>query len=440
MRNLFILILTFFTFIAGANTVTIKGTAGTYYHGQKLYLTQLQETFLGSKQTVAETEISLTGQFSVTLDCNAIQSVEFISAFVTFPFKIEAGATYTIELKNPSENEFVSIANTTVKEVLFYDLPTSDINYKIIDFNNTLDSLLDAELADFNPRSYTLQLAVFHQKFDNEPDYFRQYAQSAIASQLLNFERDKKLFFQNYILHNTLSLSISESTILLGKFYADAIENLIRFEANEVRGKIKAADGKAFYGMFQKWDFTPTPFLRDFAALSNAYNAYHDRFYTKSDLVELLKELRPLLTDPTVLIALDAIETELGLNFKSVLKPMVDKLDVDSKKKMIVLCFYSTKSEISIREMNELERLIQGQKLPIQIVKYCTDCTEYELNSDLGFALSKDPMVFSNLRLYSLPKFTLIDSKANILQEWLEPPSHGAERQLKMHLNLLGQP
>jgi hypothetical protein len=441
MRNYISLILTFFALTSAfAKPVTISGTAGTYYHGQKLYLTQLHETFLSSKSIVSQTKISLTGQFSISVECDDIESIELISAFVTFPFRIQSGANYTIELQNPNEKEYVSIANTMVKEVLFFDLPESDINHKIIDFNNTLDSLVDAELTNFNPRSYTLQLAVFHQKFDNAPDYFRHYAQSAIASQLLNFERDKKLFFQNYILHNPLNLKVSESTILLSKFYENAIQKLLRFEKEADKAKIRNADAVAYFNMFKKWDFTPTPFLRDFAALSNAYNAYHDKFYTKQDLIILLENLKPLLSDKSVIQALEAIENEMGLHFKEVLKPMVDKIEIDQSKKIIALCFYSLESEISRRELTELEAMITTQKLPVQIVKYCTDCSASDLTSDMEMALDKDPMVFEKLRLFSLPKFTLVDRNANILTEWLEPPSHGAERQIKTILNRIDRP
>jgi hypothetical protein len=441
MRNFFSLILISFAFTAAfAKPVTINGTAGTFFHGQKLYLTQLNETFLSSKKTIAETNVSLTGQFSITVDCENIESVEIISAFVTFPFRIQSGANYTIELQNPAEKEYVSLANTTVKEVLFYDLPTSDINYKIIDFNNTLDSLLNSELENFNAKSYTLQLAVFHQKFDNKPQYLRHYTQSAIASQLLNFERDKKLFFQNYILHNTLDLKVSESTILLSKFYEGAIKKLLRFENEENKLKIRNAEATAYYNMFKKWDFTPTDFLRDFAAITNAYTAYHNKFYSKDDLIELLKNLKPLLSNKSVLQVLDAIEIEMGLRFEDVLKPMVAKLDVDPNKKLIALCFYSLESEISRREITEFEHLINSQKLPIQIIKYCTDCNTSDLNKEIDYALEKDPMIFENLRLFSLPKFTLIDKEAHILAEWLEPPSHGAERQIKVILNGLDRP
>lgn len=441
MKNILSLIL--LLFVCGAlfaKPVTITGTAGTFYHGQKLYVTQLEETFLSSKKTIAETKVSLTGQFSITVDCQDIESVQIISAFVTFPFRIQAGANYTIELPNPSEKEYVSIANTAIKEVLFFDLPENDINYQIIDFNTTLDSLLNAELENFNAKSYTLQLAVFHQQFDAKPKYLRHYAQSAIASQLLNFERDKKLFFKNYIQHNALNLKVSESTVLLSKFYEGAIQKLLRFESVENQQKIRNADATAYFNMFKKWDFTPSPFLRDFAALSNAYTAYHSKFYSKAELIALLSDLKPLLSTASVILALEAIENEMGLHFNTVLKPLVNQLEVKPENKIIALCFYSLESEISLREMAELESLITTEKLPVEVVKYCTDCSTSDLGSNIHTALEKDPMVFENLRLYSLPKFTLVDKNANILTEWLEPPSHGGERQIKAILNRLGRP
>lgn len=439
-KTLSLLFLLFACASAIAKPVTISGTAGTYYHGQNLYVTQLEETFLSSKKTIAETTISLTGQFTITVDCQDIEAIQLISAFVTFPFRIQAGANYTIELPNPTEKEYVSISNTTVKEVLFFELPKDDINFQIIDFNYTFDSLLNAELENFNAKSYALQLAVFHQKFDSKPTYFRHFAQSAIASQLLNFERDKKLFFQNYMLHNTLDLKVSESTLLLSKFYEGAIQKLLRFENEANKQKILNADAQAYYNMFMKWDFTPTPFLRDFAALSNAYSAYHSKFYSKNDLILLLSNLKPLLSDPSVIKALEAIENEMGLHFNSVLKPMVNKLSVKPENKIIALCFYSLESEISLREMAELESMITMEKLPVEIVKYCTDCSTSDLGKSINYALEKDPMVFENLRLYSLPKFTLVDKNANILTEWLEPPSHGGEKQIKAILNQLGRP
>ena len=435
MRLLSIFILSIIApFFARAESVTINGTAGTFFHGQKIYLTSINETLLGSKSLLAETQVSLTGDFSFTTESSSILSVELISAFVTYPFKIQPGGQYTIQLDNPRANEYISVANTAVKEVLFYNLEANDINRKIINFNLRLDSLLDAELVNFNPRSYTLQLGLFYDKFEKEDAYFKQYAQSAIASQMLNFSKDKNIFFQSFIKDKNLTLEISESCNLLSNFYNDALSKLLRFESSASKEKILNGDATAFYSVFRKWDFTPTPFLRDFAAVYNAYSGMHNKIFTQAQLIELLRDLKPMLVNKEAITVVNAIEKELGLRYENVIQPLVNKVNIDFSKKALILCFYSLESEISRREMVELEGLIKNENLPLQVVKYCTDC-----NTSLGNGnenpLAMDPLLFDSLRLYSLPKFTMVSLKGEVLKEWLEPPSHGAEQQIKQILS-----
>lgn len=435
MRFLSIFILSIFAPIfALAESVTITGTAGTFFHGQKIYLTAVNEALLGSKSLIAETQVGITGDFSFTTESNSILSVEIISAFVTYPFKIQPGGTYTIQLDNPKTNEYISVANTAVKEVLFFNLGANDINRKIINFNLRLDSLLDSELANFNPRSYTLQLGLLYDNYENEESFFKQYAQSAIASQMLNFSKDKNVFFQSFIKNKNLSTDVSESCNLLSKFYEDALSNLLRFESASSKEKILDADASAYYTLFKKWDFTPTPFLRDFAAVYNAYTGMHNKIYTQAQLIDLLANLKPMLADKEAIQIVNAIEKELGLRYEKVIQPMVNNVKIDFTKKALVLCFYSMDSEISRREMVELEGLIKNENLPLQVVKYCTDCST-NLSKGNEIPLAMDPLLFDSLRLYSLPKFTLVTLKGELLKEFLEPPSHGAEQQIKQILS-----
>lgn len=424
-----------------AENVSISGNAGTFYHGQNIYLMQVDEALLGSKTLLAKTQVDLTGSFSFSVENNSIKSVEILSAFISFPFKIEANANYKIELKNPGENEYVTVASNTIKDVLFYGLKPSDVNAEVIIFNTTLDSLIDAELANFNASRYSKSLKNLYTIYSYKPAYIKEYAQSAIAMQILNFSSDKKAFFKNYIDGKNFNLDNAESVNLLNKFYGNALDNLLRFENAENKKKINNANPKAFYALFESWDFCNTPTLLNFAAISNAYSIFINGDYTKDEFLNLLDFIETKNLSQKLKQITQAIKTDLGINFEPVLQDLIAGIEVDYSKKALVLCFYSSISDIAIRELNELKTIASKSNMPLQIVKICSDCGSNSAgisNSDIN--IEKDPIVFDSLRLYSLPKFSLMSTEKTLIKEWLEPPSHGAEKQIMTILTRRDRP
>lgn len=198
------------------------------YIGEKVEIYGIEDYFSMKEKLIGTTEVKLDSNFTISFFNTKIQKIIIKSKNNKGFLFVQPNANYDIFMPGRNKyDEYRPLGNDV--EIGFYDLPETDINYKILSFDKWVNNFLGTYFHTKNLKQ---------EEFQNKLDTFRLNVSKAYID-------DSSLFFQTYV-----------------RFSMAELDDI------QIRGS---------YNRFQKYDF----YLRTYPVVyeSELYMSYVDNFY-----------------------------------------------------------------------------------------------------------------------------------------------------------------
>jgi hypothetical protein len=408
---------------------------------------------------------------------------------------VEAGKNYSVDIPAILASEQVTF-DKTVLELVFIDLPQSDINYGIRRFNSDYRSFIDDHYYDFAVGEFkgseTFKSSLGEKKaatdiyrsgdqpqgfsdqkmplgdFNNWVELFELYVDSNYTQYLEHpYFRDHKNF---RISELELISGVRPFVVYEENFFSKKVQythpsyfSLFRILYANVFEKVKESDTKDWIRMAINSEKSPQSlefvfkndslfFNEDIRTLAMIYNLRENYFsteYSKASIEILLenivtKDRRPLVAQ----IASNTLKTlkmgRQGWNIEN-FKVVDAKKEIwnyeDNKGGYTYFVFFTTWSTSALKELLVLEKIASDYKDFVRIVAVCMDdsFTEFEKyvkthpKQEFTFLFgTADPQMKRIFNVRSIPHVVMIAPDSNFMFDYTRKPSEGVQKEFEM--------
>ena len=453
MRILIILLFIFQVSIIVANSkkdsISIKGV-GSYYKNSSIELLIIDD-YITHKEVVLQTKmIDSTGYFEFRFKNIPTQKIVLRSKKNSSFLYVQPGGNYLITLPEKNVYEEKNVNGNHV-DVIFYQLDSADINYKILKF----DRWVEKELGEF-----------YHLKKIKSIEYEKKYNELKKKADNL-VKKDTNLFFVYHVKFSLAEMDDLEavSSNLRIQNYSkwfhkipfyyknDAYmnyfnvfyENLLIYLKNSVKDNLyssvinrspslamKALDEEATLKNIQ---------VREMALLQLMYEQCYEKRYPKTNLIFMLDSIR--LRSKFIehrKIAANIIErvTELSIGSKfpdfnlfSQLGDTISNASLEGKH--VYLHFFDPNDENCLKELQPLAKLHNTYNeyihfVSIQVLK--TGSEEHNLKLPWPtISLSEQDNFIKSSKIKMFPTYILLDATGNIVANPALKPVPNSEYQ-----------
>lgn len=453
MRILFILSFILQVSIIVANSkkdsISIKGV-GSYYKNSSIELLLIDD-HITHKEIILQTKmIDSTGYFEFRFKNIPTQKIVLRSKKNSSFLFVQPGGNYLITLPEKNVYEEKNINGNHV-DVIFYQLDSADINYKILKF----DRWVEKELGEF-----------YHLKKVKSTEYEKKYNDLKKKADLL-VKKDTNLFFVYHVKFTLAEMDDLEavSSNLRIQNYAkwfhkipcfyknDAYmnyfnvfyENLLIYLKNSVKDNlytsvINRSPSLAMKALEEEATLKNVQ-VREMALLQLIYEQCYEKRYPKTNLIFMLDSIR--LRSKFIehrKIAFNIIErvTELSVGSKfpdfKLFSQLGDTISNDNMEgKHVYLHFFDPNNENCLLELQPLVKLHNTYKeyihfVSIQIMKTGSE----EQNLKLPWptiSLSEQDNFIKSAKIKVLPAYILLDATGNIVANPALKPVPNSEYQ-----------
>jgi hypothetical protein len=436
MRKIISLIFLFFAVHSVAltqSTVTISGYAPAYV-GKQIEINQIEDYLSLIESPIISTTVQKDSTFKLTFSCTEMQKVSLKVHQNKSTLYIQPAGNY--ELFVPEKDDYNPYnPNGNKIEITFLNLDSTDINYKILQFQRWQDEYIGEYyyLKNVKPIEFSKKIDAFKQLVSTyyQKDtsvFFKTYVKFTVAG-LDNIQfavqRNRYEKYDFYIKNEPVSYNNDAYMNYIATFY----EKMMPRFSMEVNNRV-------YLGLLKS---SPTLIMR---ALGNEFTLKNIRlreiimvkclaeeFYS-SDLPQtnILTVLDSVANSPLFksngIIAKNLIArlTELVSGGKApdfALKNSINEQKTlnDYKKKYTYIHFFNPESAASIIELEPLFKLYEGYKDHVNFItiypekEYATDIKETKLKSIVWdkFAVTNNHRMLSNYKITQYPSYVLID-------------------------------
>jgi peroxiredoxin len=459
--NAFILIFCVFHVTVSAQQVQISGMAPDY-SDQQVFVYTPADPLSGKRMLLHHTRADAEGNFRLEFEQQEIKPVEIYINHVAGSMFAEPGKRYRVFFPPLDEEQVRSFGGTARVELVFADLPDTDLNIQISNLNYEIDSFLVANVAMLGSRNFKALFSGFEEKlrrrYDaNRGDFMSQYLNATLGITAYGSKvYTRKDFFERYI--QPAPKSDHPAWIEMNTFYFQQYFN--RFGANYGPDLIRNAlgtenSGEALLGMLRKDEQLQNDTLRQVIAVHALSEAFYSDYpasgvksalafladsgisgFIKSAAANTLDELTALAPGSTApdFTFLDQHNEAVSLS--------------DFRGKYVYLEFMAEWCTECPREQSLIPAVLSEYREIVQPVTVMVDSERQSyrdyvaryphydwplLLDETGF-LSRD-----QYRLRSLPVYFLIDPEGNFVKSPARAPSNGIVEDLYPVLQKLNE-
>ncbi len=437
--SLLLLILNVFLVSSTVAQMQVKGIAAEYAKS-KITLSSISD-FISNKETqLASDTINEKGYFNLIVSAAQIKNLglESIQKYIlrinnSYSYLyLENRKYYIVEFPAP---EYQASTNNEV-ELTFFDLDSTDINYKILGFQ----AWMDTYLSDIY---YTKEAD--HAEFIKKIQLFKQETADAYSQDtsvfLLNFIKysigqtiDNIAFLGAPSLIDKYNFYFSNNPILYQNdaymdyfkgFYKRYLYQLAGNNATEFYNAVASSDLPFADSILKREPFFKNPELRELVLLNILREEYYSNYLPKSGTLQLLQQLqKQSLYNNIKKIAFSLYiqfnELNIGSKFPDIIlskNDINDKLSKLKGKYIYVHC-YNPNNKENISELKSLKKLQEkyGQKISF-ITLYSKNeipfTTAEQRNLELitwpKYGFEETDEIWEQLQVKTFPYYLLID-------------------------------
>ena len=439
MRHLFFLLTLIFASSLNAQTTTISGLAPAYV-GKSIEVYTIADYFSFKENLLASSTVSEDSTFSFTFNTSSTKKVIIRSNNNHGFLYIQPNGKYNIFL--PEKNAYDPYRPTGNNvEIGFFDLDSSDINYKILGFQRWLDDFTGKTyfLKSRNATEYVDRLDRFKNNVEkaykaDTTTFFKTYVRYSIAG-LDNVshaaERNRFEKHDFYIKYSPVSYENDAYMQYIRDFYQKMIPRLNGEVNNKVYAGVLKSSPTAIMKALGK-DYTLINLrIREMIMLNALAETYHKGEFPQTNILQILdsvserslfkangiiaKNLRDRLTELTPgMPAPDFVLTQTGMKTKTLLA---------YNKKYLYIHFADPNNSKSINQVVLLKALYEKYSEHVEFVTVYKDGNDLDSNGvsilescdwDV-YALSTGNSMWNRYRINAYPQYILIDPTGHIV-------------------------
>lgn len=435
-RFSFTIILIFFFIVAKSQEVTVIEGFAPNYVGQKMALYEIEDYLSLKESKIADAEVKPDSTFNLTFYSSETRKLKLYAGKDFLDLYIQPGSEYDLYIKG--KNDY-NANNPNGNELTFFfgGLDSTDINYKVITFDN--------EVLEFLKKNYSYKSKSnvnFVEKLDAFKDrisskyqsdtctYFKVYVKFAIASlDNLSFKGNRNRYekYDFYIKPETVWYNNDRYMEYILNYYEK-----YAFELNEklnqefYQGVVSSSPTMLINSLGKDYALDNVR-LRELIIIKMLSDVYNDKEYPQTNIIKVLDSLsNHAIFKQNKVIARNIKDrlTDLvsGGKAPSLNLKMRDSLIslTDYKGKHLYLTFIKEGSEKSEKDFKLLKALYKKYNSDIEFFSivltdnesYLNDPSSYALKHDVSWGLvtvDESNSVLKKYKAVNFPYYVLID-------------------------------
>jgi hypothetical protein len=436
-----ILLLIFFNYFPVFNqvkndSIQIRGV-GSYYKNEEIGLYVIEDYITGKEKCILQSSVDSVGFFKFNIARLSTQKLIIKSKKNKAWLYVQPGGNYLVTFPELNESDTKNPKGNQV-DLVFYQLDSMDINYKILGFQNWVDN----ELSQF-----------YHLKKQNPAEYELRYNKMKKRSASLH-QKDTSLFFRYFINFSfaemddletvsakTRQQKYAENLVKFPVYYSNEAYmnyfnlfygNLTSFLSNSVKDKLYDAvayrsPSLAMVALGEEPELKNIQ-IRELSLIKLFYDQFYEKRYPKSNLIIMLDSIRQFSKfQKHRLIAGNVLDriTDLTvgsrfIDFSLVYSNQIDTLTNQKLEgKHIYIHFFDPSIPESNKEIQPLMNLYETYKEYIQFVTVVVQTkdkktTHPKLPWSVVELTEKDEFI-KQCKINSFPCYILIDAAGYIV-------------------------
>lgn len=412
--------------------VVIKGTAPAY-PGKKIEIYKILDYLSYKDSLIASTSVLQDSTFELKFDCTKIEKIVLKAHKNQGVLYIQPNAEYNVTVPDRDPyNAYRPFGNQI--EIGFFDLGKTDINYKILEFNQWKNNFLavNFSLKSTKTREFSDSLDVFKKSVQTyyESDtssFFKTYVRYSIAAiDDINFFGSRSHYekFEFYLKDFPVAYENEMYMKYFSIFYKNSIGRFpMTLNTKVYKSVIRSSPSSLLSAMGEEYSLKNLR-IRELAMIQTLSEIYYDKNFPKTNVLSILDSISSFsLFKAHASIARNILERLTALtpgtkapNFNLGIKDSISLNNFQNK--FIYIQFIDPSSVESMKEFELLRPMYLKYK------KYFEFITVYDstvnVSKEQRNYLSKLPWmitpvgslndVFAKYQIKSFPQYVLIDN------------------------------
>ncbi len=423
--------------------VVIKGR--TNYKTDFIDVYDVSDYITNTERKLLTISVDSNGLFSFNLQVNDIKKIILRDKKRFSWMYVQPKAKYFIQLPNdPASSSFLKDNEV---EMEFYYLDSNDINYKILGFENWMDTeiadlflLKDVKQAEFIKRVKDFKKDVSIEYSDDTSNYFLNFIKYSLG---LNVDQIKYLGspsindkFIFYIDSLPIFYHHDKYMEYVNLFFNRYYYSLSSENRNAIYDAVIRSDAKLFLNILHNDTYLKNPELTEVVALKILYESLNTQEFPKSNVISIVEKLESLLSNENLrTIARNILfrynELKVGQKMKDYkLNPAISLNLYQGKH--IYLHFFDPNNQKCLSEIAALKKLNEKYSKYIQFVTIFQDkggvssiVEQRNLDAIIWdkFSLNSSHEIWSDLKVNSFPYYILLDNSLVLISAPALAPS-----------------
>lgn len=435
-----------------AQSITIKGKAHPSHIGKEVVLSDYIDYLTYNRVVESIDTVDKNGYFEFNIHSNTTKPINISIENLTGKLYIQPNYVYGIFFPGKDSLNNNQEGTETPVDITIYGKDSTELNALIIDFNTQYNNLFlktrDTYLtpAKINALLDTFLIASKKRYQHIKNPYFKKYVEYSFANFYTNTSKNKTFLYNQFISHKPILYTNYEYMSFFNAYFKGYLKD---FASTKNGGSIYNSINN--YGDYQdlKREFsgdktTKNDTLKELLLLKGLMDFYYSPDINQQQVKAVLEQLyRETVIDEHKKMSLNALQNFYDLqtgadapNFKANdLKETVFELS-SLKGKYVYLNFFSTKSEVSLKEMQKIVDLKKKFNDKITFVSVCLDDS---VKTYFGYLKSnpkqnwiilhqaKNSTAKQAYKVKSLSGFYFINKQMQLAQSPALAPSEGIE-------------
>lgn len=384
-----IIVFLFFALFGHAQNITIKGKAHASHIGKEIKAYDFADYVTYTRVLSAIDTIDKDGYFELKIQSNNTKPILLNIENLLGKLYIQPNFVYGVYYPEADSTVNHQEGTESNVNVTIYGKDSTELNALIIDFNNQYNDFFIKESTQYmSPAKMNSVLDSFivfsskRYKTINNP-YFKKYIEYSCASFLANTSRGKNLLYKQFIEKKSILYSNYEYMEFMNVYYTGYLKAYASTKnGGNIYNSINAfADYKDLKLQFNADKAIQNDTLRELVLLKGLIDFYYSPDFDKKQVQSVIEQLYNQ--------AINLNNKNCALNFLQTvyrLQPGVkapDFIAIDKagqkvnlsyyKGKHIYLNFFSTKSDISLKEMQKIIELKKKFNDKVTFISVCLD-------------------------------------------------------------------
>lgn len=417
----------------GQSLTEITGYAPAYA-GKEIEVYQIMDYITMREERIASSTVKADSTFSLVFNLDQTRKLILKSGNNKANLFANVGSKYEVLFPDKSKYDPYNPSGNYV-EVVFYNLPKTDINYKILEFNRWNDEFVaryytkhNADSKYFVARLDTFKMDVEkYYKGDTLDTYFNYHRRYSIAKlDDLRFVGSRNQYEKYDFYINSIAPKYQNEAYMeyIRHFYANLLPRLNSELNNQVYlGILKSSPSAINRALSKEYTLSKQYKLRELIMLQVLSECFHDKDYPQTNILTILDSVSKFGLYPDNKIVAQNLYfrcTELTIGSKApdfLLKKDGNDFTLQQfGKKYLYLFFVDPSSLDNTKQMNLLKPIYERYKDNISFVMVYKDKPEIDYNKLkneypwMVVATKENNSIFQNYNVVSYPYYVLIDA------------------------------